>query len=150
MAEGACLSPQSSMCLTIYVFVCVFVLNSFTSVMHSIFFAVTSNSKLFFLISPLPCQYTQPTVSPNSFDFYRGNILFKHTVITQVCDALTTCSVALGSFGLGLWLRLRLLLEPGMDIWLCVWSHSGISCAAQLCGFICFGVNNSQDRSSQL
>ncbi len=89
-------------------FVCVLVLNSVTSVMHSIFCAVTSNSSL-----PFQSVFSPPSLHSLVNTNGRVQLLIlltsieaafslKHMVITEVCDALTAHSVTLRSFGLGL------------------------------------------------
>lgn len=152
MAEGACLSPRSSMCLSMDLCVCLCLRpqlchfrNAFhISCRHQREFTGISKR----LFSPLPtsppkpCQCTQPTVTPNSIDFYRSNVCLQNTVITEACNALTTHSVTLGSSGFevvtAVWGH---RLESELDVWPRVWSYSGILCSVQLCGFICSGVN---------
>lgn len=89
-------------------FVCVFDLNSVTSVMHSIFCAVTSKSSLAFQsVFSLPSLHSlvnthsllKPLILLTSIE---ATFSLKHIVITEVCDTLTAHSVTLGSFGLGL------------------------------------------------
>lgn len=70
-----------SVCLWIYVFVCVFVLSSVTSVIRSIFFMPSSAYRnVFWRSHRQHCQCTEPTVNFNSFD----NIFFKHSHYTSM------------------------------------------------------------------
>lgn len=105
MADCVCLPSHVYVCLwRIYVFVCVLVLNFVTSVMYSIFCAVTSKSSLPFQsafqsvvpsLSPQSCQCKQPTVSLYSTDFSEATFSLKHIVIIEVCDACAAHSVTL-------------------------------------------------------
>lgn len=83
-----CLHNLLCVCVWIYVFVCVFVLNSVTSVIHSIFFLPSSAYQNVVSLSPQQyCQFTEPTVNPNAFD----NISFKHSHYTSMwCFKLHT------------------------------------------------------------
>lgn len=108
MAEGACLSPPSSMCLSMADLCVCLCLRPQPCHFRNAFHILCRHQREFTGISkrlpppfsPQPCQCTQPTVTPNSIDFYRSNVCLQNTVITEACNALTTHSVTLGSSGL--------------------------------------------------
>lgn len=125
MTEGACLSPQPSMCLSVDLCVCLCLrpqVYHFRNTFH--IFAVVSISKSVFdsLINSL----VKGAVCPNSIDFCAGKVFFfflfffKRTVITWVCDpSKSRYSHAwilwFWFFGLRSRRRLRLLLESSSD-----------------------------------
>lgn len=106
MAEGACLSPQSSMCLSMADLCVCLCLHPQLCHFRNAFHILCRNQReftgslqrfskcLFSLLAPYSCQcILQPLILLTSIE---ATFSLKHIVITEVCDALTGSFLVLG------------------------------------------------------